>query len=565
MGDRWNFHEAGGRQLSLKLEAEMSFETLLGDEAIALGALHAGLSCAFAYPGTPSTEIMDSLIDWKKAKAAPGMDTAAVEAYTAQWCTNEKTAYESALGVSFAGKRTMVSMKHVGLNVAGDPFMNSAILKINGGLVVVVADDPSMHSSQDEQDSRVFADFARIPCFEPADQQEAYDLARRAFDYSEKWQVPVLIRMVTRLAHSRASVKIEAPKAQNQLHKTQDTKSWIVMPAIAKKLWKNHLEKQTQLRGEAEKASTLTLGEKELGVITSGIALTYFNENLADAEKLYGGKISHLHINSYPIPTDRIKELSSHVKKLLVIEEGYPYIEDKIRGVFETPLPVIGKRSGEIPLDGELSPDSVRRALGLKVREGISQSELVAPNRPPQLCPGCPHRDSFAFLMEAIKDYPIDTRSIHGDIGCYTLGVMPPYNAIESCVCMGASAGMARGASVAGLGPTVGVIGDSTFYHSGITNLIDAVAHHTNFTLIIMDNDTTAMTGAQPTILPSERLRRIAVAIGVEENHVICLTAHKNNHEENVAATKRELAYNGVSVIISSRECLEALKKARKA
>ncbi|MBP7094597.1 MAG: indolepyruvate ferredoxin oxidoreductase [Spirochaetia bacterium] len=536
----------------------MNTETLMGDEAIALGAVHAGLSAAFAYPGTPSTEIMETL----QAMAEKGATTADGAKFVAQWCANEKTAYESALGASYAGRRAMVSMKHVGLNVAADPFVNSALIRIHGGLVVVVADDPGMHSSQDEQDSRALAAFARMPCFEPADQQEAYDMTLEAFEFSEKHEVPVLVRITTRLAHSRAVVKVAAKgRAQNPVDKAPQDMSWILMPAVARKRWKALLGKQADFRAYAEERSTLAAASKKLGVVTAGLALQYYRENLEDFVAAEGEAPSHLHIGHYPIPAGKLRELCANVEKVLVIEDGYPVVEEALRGVFPTPIPVLGKLGGELPLDGELNPDLVRAALGLPEREGVPAPGLPPPGRPPQLCVGCPHADSFAALKEALLEYP--THAVNSDIGCYTLGALAPYNAIESCVDMGASIGMARGAAEAGLRPTVAIIGDSTFYHSGMSNLVDAVSHGTNTTVYILDNQTTGMTGAQPTIAPSSRLKDLVIGLGVDPAHVRVLDAHKRSHEASVKAIKEELAHPGPSVVIGVRVCIEAYKKER--
>jgi indolepyruvate ferredoxin oxidoreductase alpha subunit len=538
----------------------------MGDEAIALGALHAGLSSAYAYPGTPSTEIMESLLEWKRGGGAPGMDgakdMAAIAALVAQWCANEKTAYESALGASFAGRRAMVSMKHVGLNVAADPFVNSALVRINGGLVVVVADDPGMHSSQDEQDSRLLADFARMPCFEPADQQEAYDQTRLAFDFSEKHEVPVLLRITTRLAHSRAIVATEGARAPKPAHKTEDRSAWILMPASARLRWRSLLERQAAFEAHSEASACLALAGKKLGIITTGIARQYLLENAEDLAASIGEPPSTLAIGSYPIPAGKIRDLAAHVARILVIEEGFPYVEDRIRGIFGAPVPIAGKRSGEVPLDGELTPDLVRRALGLQPRKGFAASSLVPPTRPPQFCQGCPHADSYQALIEALEGHA--AHAVTSDIGCYALGALPPYDAIESCVDMGASIGMARGVADAGIIPAVAVIGDSTFYHSGLSNLIDAVSHNSNITLLILDNDTTGMTGAQPTIAPTSRIRPLLEGVGVDPAHIQVLRAHRNEHAKNVAAIRVELAWKGPSVIVLVRECIEALKKARR-
>ena len=540
----------------------MSDMVLSGDEAIARGAIDSGVSGAFAYPGTPSTEIMEFLqANWDTYKASLSEEEGAL--VVAQWCSNEKTAYESALGVSFVGRRAMVSMKHVGLNVAMDPFINSALVKINGGLVIVVADDPGMHSSQNEQDSRVLADFAHLPCFEPSDQQEAYDMVRNAFAYSEIHEIPVLLRITTRLAHARSQVQVSQGMAPRALKKCADPAAWTLMPGFARPRWKLLLKKYERFRADGEEIAHLELRDKALGIITCGIGLRYYLENEDDWAALHGDKRpSHLHIDRYPLGRDKIHRLADHVSKILVIEEGYPYVEREIVGTFAAPLPVLGRLSGDLPLSGELTADSVRLALGLAGLEALPASSIELPSRPPQFCQGCPHGDSFNALKEALKDEAEFLTT--SDIGCYTLAALPPYNAVESCVDMGASIGMARGASCVGQKNAVAVIGDSTFYHSGMTNLLDAVAHRSRLTLLILDNSTTGMTGAQPTISPGSRMRTLIEGLGVEAGHIRELEAHRKSQDVNVAAIKEELAYDGVSVIILKRECLEYLKKARR-
>ncbi len=542
----------------------MGFETLMGDEAIALGAVHAGLGGAFAYPGTPSTEIMESLQDLAERQGAGGLSGVA-EAFTAQWCSNEKTAYESALGASFAGKRALVSMKHVGLNVAADPFVNSALLEIHAGLVVVVADDPGMHSSQDEQDSRWLADFARVPCLEPADQQEAYDMTREAFELSERHGLPVMVRVTTRMAHSRGAVRTAEALPQAPLRKPEPGLDWVLMPAVARRRWHALLEKGAALaeRSEASPRNPLASGDRRLGVITAGLARQYYLENLGDLVAARGSAPTHLHVGFYPMPEKRIRDLYEACDEVLVLEDGYPYIERLLRGIAAPGKRIIGKASGEVPIEGELDPDNVRAALGLPARPLLPTPAVALPGRPPQLCQGCPHADSFSALKEALEGRGMS--AVMGDIGCYTLGALKPYEAIQTTVDMGASVGMARGAAAVGLGPTVAVIGDSTFYHSGLPNLVDAVSHRTPVTVVIVDNGTTGMTGAQPTIMPSSRLTGVVTGLGVEPGHVRVLRAHRADHEANAKAIGEELDYAGPSVVIMVRECLEALKKARKA
>ncbi len=536
----------------------MSVRVLLGDEAVALAAVHAGITAAYAYPGTPSTEILEFILHDARDAAASGR-----AAPHAAWCANEKTAYEAALGVSIAGRRSLVAMKHVGLNVAADPFVNSALVAIDGGLVVAVADDPGMHSSQNEQDSRVLADFARIICLEPRDQQQAYDMTREAFELSERFGVPILIRLVTRLAHSRASVQLADPLPQKPAAK-KDTcaDDWILLPSIARRRWRGLLDRQPAFLEYAETSrfNDLRLRDRDLGVITAGIGGNYFAENLPDL----GTKPSWLHLGAYPIPVDRVRRLAAYVRRLLVIEDGYPFVERAIGGVLPPPIDIRGRESRDLPLDGELTPDTVRRALGLPPRDRQS-SPLRLPARPPQLCAGCPHIDTFEALQLAFDglDGGAGARRrgiVTSDIGCYTLAALPPLCAVESCVCMGASIGMARGASEAGVRPAVAVIGDSTFLHSGVTPLMDAVASNADMTLVIADNEVVAMTGAQPTLLPSSRLHPLVLGLGVDPAHCHVIDVHPRRKAENAAIIRRELEHHGLSVVIAARPCIEAAK-----
>ena len=526
----------------------MAHMVLLGDEAAALGAVHAGLTAAYAYPGTPSTEIVEYLIRHQAREGRP----------LATWAVNEKTAYEEALGVSLAGRRTLVAMKHVGLNVAADPFMNSAIVAIHGGLVAVVADDPGMHSSQNEQDSRYFADFARVICLEPSNQQEAYTMTREAFDLSERFQIPVLVRLVTRLAHSRAVVETGDARPENPLSKSTQSEAWILLPSNARTRWHTLLSRQRDFLAYTESCAhnPLDLNDenRSLGVITTGIARNYFVENLDDL----GYRPSHLHIGAYPVPVRKVRSLVSHVSSVLVLEDGYPFVERMLRGLVPPSIPILGRESGAVPPDGELTPDLVRAALGVPARPGVPASRLALPSRPPQLCAGCPHGDTFDALRLALDGFA--TSLVTSDIGCYTLAALPPHGAIESCVCMGASVGMAKGASDAGLRPAVGIIGDSTFLHSGVTPLIDAVASNADMTLIIVDNKTTAMTGGQPTILPSSQLEGVVKGVGVDPAHVRVLEAHHRHTQANAAIIRQELEYPGLSVVIMVRECIETAK-----
>lgn len=553
---------------------------LLGDEALAVGLLHRGVSGCFGYPGTPSTEIMEYLIEACEKKADAG--ESGVPA--AQWCSNEKTAYEAALGVSFSGKRAVVTMKHVGLNVAADPFMNSALCKIKGGLICIVADDPSMHSSQGEQDTRFYADFAMIPLLEPSNQQEAYEMVGEAFRISERCRVPVIIRMVTRLAHSRAVVRVDDRQdPQNKLEKgvPQD---WMLLPALARKNYGFLIETQPALQDWAEKngSNVLTLNpeRKDLAVITSGIGKNYYNENLQDFTAASGkaGAPSSLHICGLPLPAGKIRQLAEAADEILVIEEGMPFIEKQLRGILPAKTKIRGKYDGFLPRTGELNPDSVRHALGLPPRSSAAETAKIPelPGRPPQLCKGCPHHDSYSALNRAVeilnqKEAAAGTLSdgktstvVASDIGCYSLGATAPLKAVESIVCMGASLGMARGASLAGYKYTFGVIGDSTFLHSGLTGLVDAVAAKTPVTFVILDNSIVGMTGCQPTILPSSKFAAVVQGLGVEPEHLHVLASNPSNIEANARILAEEAEYRGVSVVILARECLEAFRLRKK-
>jgi indolepyruvate ferredoxin oxidoreductase alpha subunit len=525
---------------------------LLGDEALAMGAIDAGISAAFAYPGTPSSEIMEYL-----QAAAPRYGD-----FVAEWCSNEKTAYEAAVGVSLVGRRVLVSMKHVGLNVAADPFINSALLTIHGGLVLAVADDPGMHSSQNEQDSRFYADFARIICLEPRTQEEVYKMTREAFDLSEAFHIPVMLRLTTRIAHSRAVVQTGERRARNPLNKSTEKAGWMLLPATARKLWARLLAVQGRFLEFSENSpyNSLELNEKfdDFGIITAGLGWNYYMENRDELPV----KPSHLHISVYPLPVKKIRMLAERVKRIVVIEEGFSFVERALLGVLPPSVKISGKEDGALPRTGELTPDNVRGILGLAPKPGIDATGVEIPGRPPQLCAGCPHRDSYDALNQAMAGF--EPKLVASDIGCYTLGYLPPYQAIETCLCMGASVGMARGAARAGFQPAVAVIGDSTFLHSGITPLVDAIATGTNMTLLILDNSTTAMTGGQRTILTSSRLEKLVHGLGVDPDHIRLIVPLKKHTEENARIIRREIEYRGVSVIIALRDCIQTLKQRKK-
>ncbi|MDA3938747.1 MAG: thiamine pyrophosphate-dependent enzyme [Spirochaetia bacterium] len=530
----------------------MSEMLVLGDEALALGAIDAGLAVAYGYPGTPSTEILEYIQRYTNKNESE---------IIARWCTNEKTAYEGSVGVSYAGKRSLVTMKHVGLNVAADAFMNSALIEINGGLVLAVADDPGMHSSQNEQDSRYFADFARIMCFEPRNHQEAYDMTIEAFHISELFHIPVMLKLVTRLSHSRSIITRNKTLPVTDLGTATDKLKWMSLPALSRGNWKNLLNQQEEFEQYSVNSSfnklSLNKDFKNFGVITTGLGSNYYLENLEDLPI----KPSHLHIGVYPVPAELIKKLAQNVDSLIVVEEGYPFVEKMLNGIIKDTLPVHGKMNGALPAFGELNPDNVRVAIGLEERKNQGSDSTSLPGRPPQLCAGCPHTDSFRALNVALENY--DTHIVTGDIGCYALGALPPHSALDALLCMGASIGMARGASEAGRKNVVASIGDSTFLHSGVTALIDAASTNTNMTLIIMDNSTTAMTGMQDTIMTSPMIKNIVLACGVDPDHLRELKVLPKNHDENTKTIKEEIDYEGLSVIITLRECIHVVGKIR--
>jgi indolepyruvate ferredoxin oxidoreductase alpha subunit len=448
--------------------SDNSVRFLSGDEAVAEAAKDAGVVFGSGYPGTPSTEILEHF---------------STIGGNAEWSPNEKTAYETALGVAFAGTRALVTMKHVGLNVAADPFFTSAYTGVKGGFVVVSADDPGMASSQNEQDNRHYAIAAGVPMLEPSDSQEAYDFTLWAYEISEKWNTPVLLRMTTRVCHSYSIVKRSCfirPPAQPEFN--IDVKSQVMIPAYARLAHRKLRTKLAQIKewNEDFKINTIFEGDSELGIITSGVTYQHVREAAPTAKILKLGM-------TYPLPEKLITSFVNSVKRCLVIEEGDPWLETHIKALG---LKVDGKP--EIYRFGELNVGRVRRIL-----QGNTEPEQQIPaGKPPQLCEGCSHR----VVFEALKDLNC---IVAGDIGCYTLGTLPPYEALHTCVCMG-------GAITIGLGlrhalpeeqasKVVSVIGDSTFIHSGITGLIEMIYNPpaTGHLVIILDNSTTAMTGHQ--------------------------------------------------------------------
>ena len=527
---------------------------LLGDEAIAQGALDAGLSGVYAYPGTPSTEITEYIQMSPLAKE---------RGVHSRWSTNEKTAMEAALGMSFMGKRALVCMKHVGLNVCADPFVNSGMTGTNGGLVVLVADDPSMHSSQDEQDSRFYGKFAMVPTLEPSNQQEAYDMIQEAFELSEQLHLPILMRVTTRMAHSRAVVEVvDVPREQNELNYNAQASSWVLLPAFARKRNDIVTAQQPlleQMAMDSKYNAYIDADDHEMGVIASGIAYNYLMECFPN-----GCPFPVLKISQYPIPKKLIRRMTDDCEYVLIAEEGQPFIEDQVRGVMPGNAVIKGRLTGELPRTGELNPDLIKKALNLsenvEYSENSKYSEILSHvvARPPALCQGCGHRDVYTALNQVLLDYP--NARVFGDIGCYTLGFLPPYKAIHSCVDMGASITMAKGASDAGQWPAVAIIGDSTFTHSGMTGLLDAINENADITVIISDNLTTAMTGGQDSA-GTNKFEAICRGLGLSDEHLKVVVPLPKNMEEITKTIREEINYHGVSVIIPRRECMQTLQR----
>lgn len=528
----------------------MQKHLFLGVEAIGQGAIDGGMSGVYAYPGTPSTEITEFIQDHPLAEERN---------IHRKWSANEKTALETALGMSYAGKRAMSCMKHVGLNVAADAFINAALTGINGGLIVTVADDPSMHSSQNEQDSRFYGKFAMVPILEPSSQQEAYDMAREGFALSELTKVPVMLRITTRLAHSRAGVVCSEVLDENQLSMPADPRQFILLPAIARRKYKGLLSSQELFLKLSEESKYNRYEEgidKSLGIIACGIAYNYLMEHYPNGTCPF----PVVKLSQYPIPETHIHRLNQECNEILVLEEGAPMVEELLKGFFANGTPIKGRLDGTLPRDGELNPDLIAKVLGKELFIEFGIPEVVA-NRPPSLCTGCGHQDVYVAMNEALGIY--SKGRVFSDIGCYTLGALPPYETINSCVDMGASITMAKGAADAGLVPSVAVIGDSTFAHSGITGLLDAVNEKSSITIVISDNESISMTGGQDSSAFG-KIESICIGIGVDPDHIHTIVPLRKNHHEMVRLFSQELAYNGVSVIIPRRECIQRVGRKKR-
>ncbi|MBI9013600.1 MAG: indolepyruvate ferredoxin oxidoreductase subunit alpha [Clostridiales bacterium] len=515
---------------------------MTGNEAVARGAFEAGVTYASAYPGTPSTEILENMIQYK-------------EDLTAEWASNEKVAMETAIGASVAGARTLAAMKHVGVNVAADPLFTWGYTGVTGGFVLVSADDPGCHSSQNEQDNRYYAKFAKIVCIEPSDSQECKDFVKEAYEISEKFDVPVLYRMTTRTCHSKGLVELGERKEVPMVPYVKQPLKYVAAPATARILHpvvEDKLKRLEEFSNETH-LNRVEMNDTKIGIVTAGVAYEY-------AKEVFGESASYLKVGfSYPMPMDKIKDFASKVDTLYVIEELEPFMEEQMKAAG---IKCIGKEL--IPNIGELNPDIVSKALLNEERPTVSIADDKKVNRPPTLCTGCPHRGFFYALSKKKKVM------VTGDIGCYTLGAAAPLNSIDSVICMGGSISMAHGASQAFKKnnveqKVVSVIGDSTFFHTGVNSLMTVAYNNSNTVHCILDNRITGMTGHQENPgtgfkLQGEESKQVDIpklveAVGIE--HVV--TVDPLNLKEVDDALEAAFAYEGPSVIITRWPC--ALKK----
>lgn len=513
-------------------------EIFSGNEAIARGAYEAGCLVASGYPGTPSTEILENTINYKEINSS--------------WSPNEKVALEVAIGASFAGGRAICTMKHVGVNVAADPLFTLSYTGVNGGLVLVAADDPGMHSSQNEQDSRNYAKAAKIPMLEPADSQECKEFTRLAFEMSEKYDTPIMLRTCTRLSHSKSIVEIAERVTDLPTPKlVKNAAKLVMLPGNARvrhPLVESRMVKLTE-DGASMPINRLEMRDSKIGIITAGVCYNYVREVLSNASTLKLGMI-------HPLPQSLIKQFAEQVDQLFVVEELDPFIEDQIKAMG---IAVTGKKL--FSLCGEITPKIIKDSF--EHPESIPNKpvtiELQLPPRPPNMCPGCPHRGVF-YTLNKLKAY------VTGDIGCYTLGFMPPLSAMDTCICMGASIGMATGVtkvvSAEEKKKVVAVIGDSTFMHTGINGLMDMVYNNSPATVIILDNRITAMTGRQDnpasgfTLMddPTNKIDfpLLCKALGVKNIRVV----NPFNLEETGRVIQEEMNRSEPSVIITNKPCV---------
>ncbi len=514
-----------------------------GNEAIARGAWEAGATVASGYPGTPSTEILENAIKYK-------------EDLYCEWAPNEKVAFEVAAGAALAGARSFCTMKHVGLNVAADPLMTLAYVGVVGGFVAVVADDPGMHSSQNEQDTRQYARFAKIPILEPSDAQEARDFMIRAFEISEKYSTPVILRSTTRISHARSLVELGERTPHVAAGFKKDPPRFVPIPAWGRKMRHKVEARLHELRSGAEKSdlNRIEMASTDLGIVACGIAYQYVKEVFPEASVLKLGW-------SYPFPDSTIREFASKVKRLLIVEELDDFVEEHVRS-----LGIECEGRNLVPGIGELSPERLstvrERIMGRDntlVTMGLDATDL--PARPPVLCAGCPHRGVFTALgkLDVI---------VAGDIGCYSLGVSPPLSRIDTILCMGGGVSVAHGMAKAGeKKKIVGMVGDSTFFHSGITGLLDVAVNKSNVVICIVDNRTTAMTGHQDHPGTGKTLMgEKTVAVSIEDVVRACgikriVVVDPYDIDATYKVFKEETEADEPSVVISRAPCLLAERK----
>ena len=519
------------------------FVLLNGDEAVARGAIEAGVKVAASYPGTPATEILESIAGVSKEFGIH-----------AEWSVNEKVATEVAAGAAMSGVRSIVSMKHVGLNVASDAVMTLAYTGIIGGMVIVVCDDPSMHSSQNEQDTRYFAVHATLPLLDAGNPQEAKDMTVEAFELSEKLKLPIIVRLTTRVSHGKGRVKLgEIQKLNRKAEFDKNGPRWTMIPLNARRQHRILYERFAEAKKlvEESKFNIIEDNEREIGIIGSGVGY-YYARSLLEGNQFSWLKLGFVH----PFPINLVKKFASKVKKILVVEELRPYIENNVKCLNTE---VIGKNELGLEELNEFTPDLLRKAfakLGL-CSEAKEQETLKLPPRPPVLCPGCPHR-AFYYALNTVKKDKIVT----GDIGCYTLGVLPPLNAIQTCLCMGAGISQAAGMRHAGVEDTIfAVIGDSTFFHAGMPGLLNIAYNDAKICVVIMDNQIVAMTGHQPTPETGRKvtgesakiikIEEVARSLGIDKVEVVDPYDIKGTRK----VIREILNYDGPSVIISKRPC----------
>ena len=521
----------------------------LGVEAVGCAAFDAGIKGAFGYPGTPSTEGFEFV---------EAMIQAEPEGRVAQWAANEKVAYDLALGVSYAGHRTLVTMKHVGLNVAMDAYANSALTGVRGGLVLLVADDPGMHSSQNEQDSRRLAKFAWLPVLEPSTVQECYDFTWRAFELSESLQVPVMVRLVTRLAHCRAHLVrhvVLRPTGLGGAPK-ETIQDWVLIPSNARRRYVDLLAKQPRMVAELAPMNRVVAGTGRRGVALAGMGRAYFEQLALEHPELLD--MPRLEVAAYPMDPGLEPVFLGLVDEVFVFEEDYPVLEERL--TFQRAGTIHGRMDGALPRTGELTPRLLKDALGLRTADGKAASTLDLPIRAPRFCDGCGHVDAYEAMQEALQNLGLPGTRVFGDIGCYTLAAQEPMSAIHAVVEMGASISMAVGAAMAGQTPSVAVIGDSTFGHSGLPALLTAADSGVNVTIMILDNRVVGMTGQQPS-QALDQVERMVLGMGIPASQVQVLTPLPKQHEANVKAMEAALQHPGPSVVVFRRECIQSIRR----